>query len=438
VANFFKPKAQKQPSGQEIKIKINRLDINGTGVGSYQKKPVFVDGVLPDEVIHVKLIEQKNKFYKAKLISVESASEQRIEAKCQHFSRCGGCDLQHFRFAAHIDFKKQKVTDLFARSGITADLPWQNAIISEPWHYRRKARIGVQYDKKGTATIGFRQKSTNQLVKIKQCHVLVEPLSNIFPILNEILPQLSGKDSIGHIEVIATDKTSLVIRQLSKLSAKDESVWLAYAQKYQWQLFFDNGSDISTLCEVMPLTYQINEKIKLTFTVNNFIQVNHQVNQLMVKQAIDWLALNKNDHVLDLFCGLGNFTLPIADIAASVVGIEGVDNMVVQASENAKLNSIDNCQFYQANLNSDWQNHDWAKQSFDKVLLDPARAGAFEAIGQLVKLNIKQVLYVSCDSTTLAKDSALLISHGYSITKIALVDMFSQTKHIETMVLFTR
>jgi len=438
MANFFKPSAKRKQSGQEIQIKINRLDSNGTGVGMHQKKPVFVDGALPNEIIKAKLIEQKNKYARAKLISVETASEQRVKAKCLHFLSCGGCDLQHLSFSTHIDFKKLKVTELFARSGITQELPWQSAIVSEPWHYRRKARIGVQYNKNGDATVGFRQKSTNQLVAIKSCVVLVEPLATIFQLLKELLAKLSGTNSVGHIEVIATEQTSLIVRQLIKLSAKDKSIWLDYAEQHDWQVFIDNGKDVLPLTKVKPLNYHINENIELTFTTDNFIQVNHDVNKLMVQQAVDWLTLTHSDNVLDLFCGLGNFTLPIAAIAAGVIGIEGIDSMVAQAGGNAKSNGIDNCQFYQANLNSAWQRQPWAQQTFNKALIDPARAGAYEALEQLVKLNINQLLYVSCDPSTLARDSALLISQGYKITKIALVDMFSQTKHIETMVLFTR
>jgi 23S rRNA (uracil1939-C5)-methyltransferase len=157
----------------------------------------------------------------------------------------------------------------------------------------------------------------------------------------------------------------------------------------------------------------------------------------MVEQALDWLSITNKDNVLDLFCGLGNFSLPIAQRANKVVGVEGVNNMVLQADDNARSNGIKNCRFYQADLNSDWQTQEWAKQSFDKVLLDPARAGAYQALEQVIALSIKQVLYVSCDPTSLAKDSALLLRKGYKITKIGLIDMFAQTKHVETMVLFT-
>lgn len=438
MANFFKPSAKKNSLAQTINIKINRLDLNGTGVGQYQKKPVFVDGALTNEVVKVKIVEQKNKYSRARLLSVEERSELRVKANCSHFSNCGGCDLQHLAFSAHIEFKQRKVTELFARNDINQYLPWQNSIRSQPWHYRRKARIGVQCNKKGEATIGFRQKSTNQLIAIKKCSVLVEPLSDVFQVLNELLAKLSGKNAIGHIEVIATEQVTLVVRQLAKLSTKDKSIWLEFANQQQWQVFIDDGKQVVPLTQQRPLRYSINKDVTLNFNTDNFIQVNHGVNQLMVKQALEWLTLSPTDKVLDLFCGLGNFTLPMAAATAQVIGIEGIDSMVVQAMENAKRNGIENCQFYQANLNTDWQTESWAQEKFDKVLLDPARAGAYEALQQLVKFNIKQVLYVSCDPATLARDSALLISQGYKISKIALVDMFSQTKHIETMVLFTR
>jgi 23S rRNA (uracil1939-C5)-methyltransferase len=437
VANFYTPKTKKQQINHDIRLHIDRLDINGVGVGLYRNKPVFVENTLPDEIVSVRVIEQKNKYSRAKLLAIESASDKRVRAKCLHSSQCGGCDLQHLTFSAHVEVKKNKVNELFARNGITSLLPWQMAIVSEPWHYRRKARIGVQYDKIGDATIGFRQKATNKLVQIKQCTVLVEPLAAIFVQLKSVLASLSGKKAIGHIEVVATEQITLAIRQLVPLSIADKSLWLAAAEQHQWQIFIDDGAQVFPLHQVKPLQYCINNNIQLTFKIDHFIQVNHHVNKLMVEQALDWLSITNKDNVLDLFCGLGNFSLPMAQRVNKVVGVEGVNNMVLQADDNARANSIKNCRFYQADLNSDWQTQEWAKQSFDKVLLDPARAGAYQALEQVIALSIKQVLYVSCDPTSLAKDSALLLRKGYKITKIGLIDMFAQTKHVETMVLFT-
>jgi len=440
MANFFKATAKKQQLGQEAKIKITRLDTNGCGVGQYNKKPIFIDGVLPDEVVQVKVIEQKNKYSRGKLIEVISQNKQRIEAQCQHFLKCGGCDVQHMSPVAQLDFKKQKVSDLFARSNHIEELPWHGPIVSEPWHYRRKARIGVQYDKVGQATIGFRQRGSNHLINIKNCPVLVEPLSPIFSLLKKLLSKLTGKNAIGHIEVIFTNKITVVVRQLEILTKQDKLHWQTFSENFSCDVLFDSGKEITPLDETtaIVLNYALDDNINIYFSTNNFIQVNHHVNKKMITQALQWLKLNKQDIVLDLFCGLGNFSLPIAKKVAQVVGIEGVDLMVKNAHENALSNGLSNCEFYQADLNSRWQSEDWANKKYTKLLLDPARAGAYQALQQLVNLNIKTVLYVSCDPATLANDSELLISQGYRIEKISLMDMFSQTKHIETMVLFVK
>jgi len=467
MANFFKENTKKKVNKQVKKtstITIDKLDLNGCGVGRYQKKPIFVTGSLPNETVEVRIIEQKNKYILAKLLKVIKASEYRVAPQCQHFSLCGGCDLQHLDYEEQLLFKQNKVVELLSRRGISSEqihqLPWQKSIKSSEWHYRRKARIGVQFDKNSQAIIGFRQKATNQLVAIKSCPVLVKPASDIFTLLKALLAKLTVKKAIGHIEVLSADVVdkhnhlTLVVRQIRPINAHDRQLWQEYADKYAWTVTFlaskkgqknsDDQINIS-VCELSydelshgELSYPLHDDIRIHFSHTDFIQINQPVNLVMIEQALAWLAPEPNDQVLDLFCGLGNFSLPLAKKVAKVVGVEGVQTMVDKALVNAKLNRIDNCQFYQADLNSQWLSTDWAKNNFTKVLLDPARAGAEQAIQQISQLNIATILYVSCDPTTLAKDSQILLEKGYKIVKIGLIDMFSQTKHVETMVLFHR
>lgn len=451
MANFFKVTPKTQKLGQQCTVNISRLDANGCGVAHYQQKNIFIDGALPSETVVAKVIEQKSKYYRGKLVEIVTAAEHRVKLRCQHFARCGGCDIQHLASEEQLSFKQQKITELFARNEviqgrqsnnqslkIKRELPWQTPITDQEWHYRRKARIGVQYNKKGQATIGFRQKASNQLVAIKTCPVLVEPFDSLFHSLNVLIAAVSGKNPIGHIEIIASKVNTLIIRQLVKMSVQDRALWLDFAQQHQCQIMVDDGQSILPLTTCEELSYQIDTDINITFNPDNFIQVNHQINTKMVAMAMAWLALTPQDTVLDLFCGLGNFSLPLAKRVNRVVGVEGVDEMVVQAQQNAQANQLTNCQFYQADLNNDWQSYPWKNETYTKVLIDPARAGAYKAIAQLVKLKIPQLLYVSCDPATLAKDSQLLLSQGYKIEKISLIDMFSHTKHIETMVLFVR
>jgi len=463
MANFFKENTKKPIVTKEKKtliLNIERLDVNGCGVAYDKKKPVFVNGSLPNEKVEVRLIEQKNKYARGKLLNINTTSEKRVIAKCRHFSLCGGCDIQHLEYAEQIVFKQNKIIELFSRSGIANNvleqLPWQSAITSSQWNYRRKARIGVQFDKNAQAIIGFRQKATNQLVAVKSCPVLVEPAENIFPLLQALINQLSIKKAIGHIEILCTDsndqalsRLTLIVRQIRTINEPDRKLWREFSIDNQCDVYLQEES-VSELTSKSAskaeksnhLSYRVIDDIQINFSYTDFIQINQQVNANMVAQALTWLALEPTDHVLDLFCGLGNFSLPIAKKVANVIGVEGVQSMVHKATENAKFNNIENCNFFQADLNSEWlsteNQSEWTKKNFSKVLLDPARAGAELAVEQIIKLGIPTVLYVSCEPTTLARDSQLLLAQGYKIEKIGLVDMFSQTKHVETMVLFSK
>ena len=465
MANFFKASTNKSLTKKQLTVQITHLDNNGCGVARFQSKPLFVQGALPDEIVEVKLIEQRSKFARAKLIKIQESSIDRVQAKCQHFGVCGGCDLQILPLEQQLPFKQQKITDLFSRYlAYTGEenelLPWQTPIVKTPWNYRRKARLGVQFNKRMEAVIGFRQKSTNALATIKHCPVLVEPLSDIFPVLKALIAQLTVKAAIGHIEVIYADientdnKVTLVVRQLKPLSECDINLWKMFAVKQHWQVVIDDGEHKSCITSESgenSLSYKLpaliagqlegkqsgSKAITINFSSNDFIQINHKINVAMIEQALSWLAIKPKDNVLDLFCGLGNFSLAMATVAGKVTGVEGVQIMADKAKENANQNNLHNCQFYQANLNEHWLEQPWAKQGFDKVLLDPARAGAEQAVQQIAQLKIPIVLYVSCDPATLARDSQLLISQGYQLDKMSLIDMFSQTKHVETMVLFT-
>ena len=453
MAKIFKASKASSLVGKTLPLLITRLDSQGRGVSVHKKKPVFIERALIGEKVLAKVVEQSSKFIKAKLVSIESKSEHRVEPSCQHYKQCGGCDLQHLTHEQQISFKQDKVAQLFSRQGIE-NLPWQQPILGSPYSYRRKARVGVQYNKLGQAIVGFRQRGTNVLTPIKSCEVLTSSLANIFTKISSVLDDLNQANSVGHIEVIECGlpqqtQVHVVIRQLVKMTPAIKETWLEQAKSENWMLWLDDGKKVSLftsesdeseckdkLSTNAQLQYQLNDGIQIDFSANDFIQVNHQVNLAMVEQALDWLSLTSSDRVLDLFCGLGNFSLPMAKKVQQVIGVEGVQTMVDKASANAQNNRIDNCLFYQADLNSDWDNGAWQDNHYDKVLLDPARAGAFGACQNVSKLGAKEILYVSCEPTTLAKDAKLLVDAGYQIKKIAIMDMFSQTKHVETMVLF--
>jgi 23S rRNA (uracil1939-C5)-methyltransferase len=443
MANYFVAQPKKNNKKEPVTFIVERLDNQGQGVAYLNNKPVFIPSALPNEKVKAVITEQKSKYSKAKLLDILNVSADRVIPKCQHYQQCGGCDLQHVARDKQLDFKETQLQELFSRQSIKQSLPWQQRLLADAWHYRRKARIGVQYNKQGQATVGFRRRGSNQLQPIKKCMILTTDLAEIFQPLLHTINQLSQSKSIGHIEVNSSNYTPLnqplvtvIIRQLKPLNEQDKNHWLQAATLYNWHIIIDEGQNSYPLTAENTLYYKPNDKVKIKFQPNDFIQVNDKINQQMVRQAIAWLSLSASDTVLDLFCGLGNFSLPIAQYVKQVVGVEGVIEMVERAADNASENNIVNTEFFQADLNAQWLAKSWAQKGFTKVILDPARAGAFIAIEQLVKLKIVTILYISCDATSLAKDSKLLVEAGYSISKIALMDMFTHTKHSETMVLF--
>ncbi|MFD2168035.1 23S rRNA (uracil(1939)-C(5))-methyltransferase RlmD [Thalassotalea euphylliae] len=437
MAKIFKPAKSLSLVGKSIDVVIERLDINGIGVGKFKNKSVFVSNALVGEKVQAKVTEQTSKFIKAKPLKISQVSEKRITPKCRFFLQCGGCDLQHISAEEQLSFKQGKVSELLSRVGLS-QLPWQKTVVESPWSYRRKARIGVQYNKLGEPTVGFRQTGTNNLTPISYCEVLLPELADVFPKLKQTIELINQPKSIGHIEVLFESQVFIIVRQLHKLSDVTKHTWLSAAQENSWHVAIDDGKSVVPLTPSFPrLRYSL-EEINIAYSSDDFIQVNHAVNTRMVEQACEWLALNSEDMVLDLFCGLGNFSLSMAKRAKQVVGVEGVQAMVDKAGKNSIANNIENCDFYQLDLNNAWNEQPWANKAFNKVLLDPARAGAFEACQQLAKFSADKILYVSCDPTSLAKDSTVLIENGYKIVKIGLIDMFAQTKHVETMVLFER
>jgi 23S rRNA (uracil1939-C5)-methyltransferase len=441
MAQFFKPKKSPVLSDSAIIVTIESLDANGRGVARFQHKPVFVSGALPHETVKIKITEAKSKYALAKVIDVIKPQKERVEPVCQHFEQCGGCDIQHLAYDKQLAFKQQKVAHLIQQQLAIDTLPWQEPIVSTPLHYRRKARIGVQYNKKNQAIVGFRRKLTNQLLPIKSCPILVKPFEHLFQPLTELLNAQLRANSIGHIELISADKNWLIVRQLTPMKTQEKQAWLSFGLDHQLSIAIDDGSNVQPLDEqqaAVALTYQLVGDIKIHFNAKQFIQVNADVNQQMINQAIAWLSLTPNDYILDLFCGLGNFSLPIARRVAQVVGVEGVQSMVEAAEQNAHHNNLPHCAFYQADLTQDITQTSWWRQPYTKVILDPARAGALAICERLSELPVSHILYVSCDPATLARDLSALTRAGFEICKIAIMDMFAQTKHVETMVLLTR
>lgn len=443
MVNFYKPKAVKKNINQQLTVEIESLDMNGDGVARRGKKPIFVEFALPGETVEVKVTQEKSKYLRAKTKKVLVAATDRVTPVCKHFYQCGGCDLQHLDHQAQLVFKQQKISELFRRNSNIEQLPWQQALHADIWHYRRKARIGVQYNKLNQAIVGFRQKSSNVLTPIKRCPVLPEVFADEFSAFTTLINSFSSKQAISHIEVISAEVPVVIFRQVRKLSTADKQQLLEFNQQkpYQIALHQDDGLHYLEPHNSTYLSYQINE-CELQFSSTDFVQVNINLNSKMVNQAMQWLDLDSTDNILDLFCGLGNFSLPIAKHVNTVIGVEGVQDMVDRASMNAQANQLSNCQFYQADLNAQTNDWPWLNANneiiINKIVLDPARAGAYNAVKNIVELNVRTVLYISCDAATMARDAKVLLENGFTLSKICLMDMFSHTRHVETMALFSR
>ena len=306
-------------------------------------------------------------------------------------------------------------------------------IADQPWGYRRRARLSLSYQPKtARLEMGFRKAASSDIVDVKQCPVLVPHLEALLPHVRTCLSGLDGVRHLGHVElVMANNGPLMVLRHTAPLSKKDREKLERFSHSHDLALFLAPQSEILEQVTGDAPWYASNG-LRLTFSPRDFIQVNDGVNQQMVEKALAWLDIQPTDRVLDLFCGMGNFTLPLARKAASVVGVEGVEALVAKGQENAQQNGLQNVTFF----HQDVTQQPWAQQGFDKILLDPARAGAPGVMAHVIKLAPKRVVYVSCNPATLARDSEVLISAGYQIQRLAMLDMFPHTGHLESMVLF--
>lgn len=442
MAQFFKASPAKSTKNRILKnVKVEKLDHQGRAIAFFQNKPLFIDGGLIGESLDIQIIESKKSYSKGKIKRINQASELRIEATCPHYFECGGCQLQHVQRSQQLAIKSAGLQSLFRRFASLNTLQLEKPVTGEEWAYRRTVRFGLQFNKRNKlVTMGFRQGSTNDLINQRVCPVLLPELEALIDPLKVLLNSLKSKADVGHIELMQADQGVVVLlRHLRKLADSDLTLIETFSSLYQINFFaLYSHSDLHCLSGSEKLSYQLKQwDCTFNFSPSDFLQVNAVVNQKMVAQALQWLALNEEDQVLDLFCGLGNFTLPIARTATSVVGVEGILKMVDRASVNASFNLIKNASFYQADLSAEnLQKQLWAKQKFTKVLLDPARAGAFDCLPFIVKLKPSVIVYVSCDPLTLARDSQLLLENDYKLVKLGLLDMFPQTKHIESMALF--
>lgn len=437
------PSASKSvPTGKKQRLTIERLAHDGRGIAHFQNRTWFVTNALPTEEVEVRVLSSQSKLVNAKCEKVITASPLRQIAPCPYFGICGGCELQHLAYSEQVSFKQQSVIEQFQRIANTTLSEWQTPLVDKALQYRRRARIATRFNEQTKQLdIGFRATHSQQIIAINECLVLTESLNQLLKLLPSCLNKLTAPRSIGHIELFTGNQNALLVRHTALLPTADIDTLLSFCETEQCQLWLQGKGEAQPYIANSSLSYQmtINQQLfTLNYQMGDFVQVNAAVNQAMVQQALDWLQIKPEEIVLDLFSGLGNFTLPLAKQAKQVVAVEAIEGMVSLAKENAKLNAIDNALFYKADLTQPMANQAWAQQSYSVVLLDPPREGASEIIKQMKKLDTNRILYISCNPATLARDSKLLLDQGFRVKRAGIMDMFPQTSHIETMVLFER
>lgn len=437
-----------------MELEITSLSHEGRGVAHIDGKVAFVDGALKTERVTATYVRRRSQFDELKVISVAQPAPERVVPRCAVATQCGGCSLQHMQTEAQILFKQAVLLEqLEHATGLSvAEFELLPSLQGDAYHYRRKARLAIRMvAKKGGALVGFREKYSSFITEMEYCEVLVDDVARLISPLRSMISELQGSHAIPQIEVAVgeqkindslRDQLALVLRHLEPLSSTDLEAITDFAVQHELELYLQPGG-VDSVHKLVPadgnerLQYFLPDyALTMRFHPMDFTQINAAINRQIINQAIRLLDLTKQDVVLDLFCGLGNFTLPMATLCRSVTGIEGSEEMVLRGEENATLNQISNAHFFAANLCDSIEDKPWSAIKFNKILLDPPRSGAIEIISQLARLRAEKIVYVSCNPATLARDAAQLIRDGYKLKSAGVMDMFPHTAHVESMAEF--
>ncbi len=435
-----------QPQAGDL-VRITGLSHDGRGVCRVDGKTVFVHGALPDEQVQLRFLKRQRKFDEAEAVNVVSGSRDRVKPRCEHVDFCGGCALQHLAIDQQRYFKQQQLLDSLRRIGHVQIDAAQLAdpLVAEDWAYRRKARLSVRYvHKKQRVLVGFRERKGKFVADCRHCHILHPAIGERLHELAELIQAMSIREHIAQLEVACGDDgCALIVRHLKPLSTADAALWCDFHARTGVAIYLQpQGPDSVSLLapNQHQLQYRIDDaNVCIRFQPGDFVQVNAGINQRMIDQAMAWLRPQAHEQVLDLFCGLGNFSLPMARRAQQVTGVEGSHDMVERARQNARDNDLPNTSFHLADLSQPVHDLPWQRQHFDMVMLDPPRSGAAACLDMIAASAARQVLYVSCQPATLARDlDSLVHAHGFILERIGIMDMFPHTAHVETMALLRR
>jgi 23S rRNA (uracil1939-C5)-methyltransferase len=436
--------SRRKPAKEILTGQVDGLNHDGWGVTRLGGKAVFVAGALPGETVEYRVRRRQRNFDEAELVSVLEPSADRIVPECAHFGTCGGCALQHLAPRSQLQIKDGMLREALRRIGKVEPAQWLQPLSGDPWGYRRRARLGARFvHAKGRSMVGFRERMSSFVADIGHCPVLVPQVGNLIGELSALISRLSIPTRIPQIEVAAGDDcVVLVLRILSPLSAADRAALLEFEQQHQvrWLLQPAGPSSLEPLQgEIPQLWYGLPEYgLRMAFEPADFIQVNGTMNRRLISHVLGLLQLDVGSEVLDLFCGLGNFTLPMATRVKRVLGMEGDAGLIVRAQANAAANGLANAQFAAVNLAGEDATQRClavaGMGSWSHVLLDPPRTGAMDILPAIARLGPRRVVYVSCHPGSLARDLGILITeHGFTLAAAGIVDMFPHTSHVESV-----
>jgi 23S rRNA (uracil1939-C5)-methyltransferase len=423
---------------------VTALTHDGRGVARRTDgKTIFVADALPGERVMATQVARSRSFDEAVAVEVLEASPDRVQPRCPHFGTCGGCVLQHLDVDRQILAKQRVLEDNLQRIGHVAPDTLLPPLVDQAWHYRRKGRFSVRrVEKKDRTLVGFRERDPRFVADLSICFTVIEAIGSRIEALSALVDGLDGRRDIPQIEFIAGDQTvALVFRHLQPLSAGDQAALVAFAQAHDFAVFLQPGG-VDSVHALWPLDPPLSFRlepwdIELAFRPLDFIQVNAGLNAKMIARTFELLEPQPDDRVLDLFCGLGNFTLPLARLAREVVGVEGDAGLVARARDNASRNGLGNARFHAADLAQDLSGHAWMRAGFDRLLLDPPRSGADVVLKQLPLKGLKRIVYVSCHPASLARDAGYLVNErGWKLRAAGVMDMFPHTAHVESIAMF--
>jgi 23S rRNA (uracil1939-C5)-methyltransferase len=426
---------------------ITSVTHDGRGIADMPGKKVFVAGALGGEEVRFVRRKSRRKFDEAELLDVVTASPQRVEARCAAFGRCGGCSLQHVSIEQQRGIKSATLRDNLERIGRVEPGRWLEPVTGAEWNYRRRARLAVKdVSAKGRVLVGFRERHAPYITDMHRCEVLAPPVDGLIDPLGDLIGRLSIRARLPQIEVaVADNATALVFRVLDPPSTHDLEAFRGFGGDHGVRIYLQPGG-LDSLRRLHPegdqeaLYYVLPDfDARIEFEPVDFVQVNADINRAMVGKAIELLEPGPDDRLLDLFCGIGNFSLPLARRCGEVLGIEGEATLVQRAEHNAAANGIDNAGFLKADLAAIDGTERWLRDPCDRLLLDPARSGAAEVVDHIGRIDPERIVYVSCHPGTLARDAGVLVSEaGYTLEAAGIIDMFPHTAHVESIAVFQK